>query len=230
MLGARSCDVGCGWGAKVGFSPQIGKVLDEAEGRRMDQHVQTTGSRYPASQWVYGAFAVPIVVALFWSMFASRFVPTAEGVTVAVAFSLFVAALAGLFGWKSSVFRRENERLSELVARTPAFATPQTRIPVLMIAAFMFTLPATEHGLLDWWTEASGIRRERLVHLSSYIVTSRYSCRGFDVREAPMPLGPAVCADLGRYPGPKPGTPVMLFGLSTPFGTIVDRYRVAPAS
>jgi hypothetical protein len=194
----------------------------------MREHPGRAGPGYPLSQWVYGAFAASIVVGMLWS-FGSRFVPSPEGLEVSLGFSVLVAALAGLFGWKSSVFRTADGSSASWASRSPVLATPQTRIPALVVGALLFTFTATERGFLDWWTEISGVPGERLVHLSSYSVSNRPQCAGFDVAEAPIPTGRAVCADLGHYPGPPPGTPVRLFGRTSPFGLIVDRYQVEAA-
>jgi hypothetical protein len=181
---------------------------------------------YPPGRWFFGAVVTLIFLALLWGSLESRFVPTQQGDFVAFAVSVTMAVLAGLFAWKGYAFSAENPRFQQRVEKFPGLAKPSTRILGLAAVAFIFTFPATERGFLDWWTAATGLGGEQVAHLSRYSPSSRRTCAGFDVREAPFLLGRAVCTRLDGATTPEAGAPVKLYGTASRFGIVVSRYQI----
>ena len=176
-------------------------------------------------RWL-AAIPLTVIVLAAATMFLSRLLPTPLAGLVALPPALVVGLLTA---WEA----RNGGRLSPSPlkpSRNWLYRHAWLRIPALAAICFVSTFVAVQCGALSVVTAISGAPSSQTLTLVGTTAGGSYSCRGFDVAEAPMVLDRALCAPTDMLGLATPGRKLTVYGKASPFGLNVERFEIKAGS
>jgi hypothetical protein len=166
----------------------------------------------------------------FWSLTVSEFVTSSFGWALSLAAAIGFAMLMGIWTYIDPIYAHDTPERAARLAKAPVLANPVVR--VLFIAAFtgLIAYQAVSGAVFEFWTLAVGQQGEQTMHLGDYQDSSRYTCAGFQLQEAPFKAHRVVCARYRDDEAPPAGTPVTVRGQVSALGIRIEQFQIGPVS
>lgn len=164
-----------------------------------------------------------------WTILVCQFVPSTLGFRIAATASVFVGVIYAMWTYVDPAYARNTPERAARLTRAPFLADPLARAFYLGVFMALLTFEATIGSGLEIWTRAVGHPSAMVLHLGAYHHSSRSSCSGFDVAEAPFKLHRFVCVDIPDGEAPPEGAPLYVRGPASPVGIDVRLFRIADA-
>lgn len=180
--------------------------------------------------WIkLGAACVFVAAAglAFWSTTVSRFVASELGQNIALATAAIVGLLMALLTFFDPFYAHDTPARAAKLASSPVLANPVIRTLCVSLMTSYFTFEAVSGALLQFWTFAVGHAAEQTLHLGDYHTSTRGSCSGFSLLEAPFKSHRIICARYDAVDVPLPGTPVRVYGVASGLGIDVAEFEIA---